>query len=116
MVSQPVSYVASSGERVEELETTLRVVMLSMGRIHPSIAVTGAICVSAAANLDGTIANIVARDDRGGPRHRIGHPAGVMDVAAEPLLVNDEWVVPSVTVYRTARRLFEGAVCIDIPA
>jgi 2-methylaconitate cis-trans-isomerase PrpF len=41
---------------------------------------------------------------------RLGHPSGVLPIAARVVLRNGEPWAERVTVYRTARRLMEGSV------
>ncbi|MDE0207776.1 MAG: hypothetical protein OXP66_17305, partial [Candidatus Tectomicrobia bacterium] len=53
----------------------------------------------------------VARAERGA-RLRLGHPAGVMQVAAQVHQKDGAWEVESVTTQRTARRIMEGAVLV----
>jgi 2-methylaconitate cis-trans-isomerase PrpF len=43
---------------------------------------------------------------------RIGMPSGVLVVAASVKNVQGEWVAEQGAFYRTARRLFEGAVYV----
>ncbi len=110
LVGRPIRYRKSDGVEVAAEEMDLKVTMLSMGPAHSSIALTGAICTAVAVKIPGTVAGLAAGGPIGAETTRIGHPAGVLAVAAEPLLSEDRWVVDHVAVFRTARRLFEGAV------
>ena len=84
--------------------------MMSMGRLHRSYALTGGICTAIAAALPGTLPHEASRSQGGDTR--IGHPAGVLPLSAEVVQQNGGWHVPSVSAYRTARRLMEGAVLV----
>ncbi len=95
---------------VSAAETDLRLVMLSMGKTHSSIAVTGAICTAVAVKIPGTLPHAAAGARSPDAVTRIGHPAGIMTVSARPEQVGDDWRVERVAVFRTARRLFEGGV------
>lgn len=113
--------------------------LISMGRTHRTIAITGAMAAAAAAALPGTVvseAAAVAADEAGdraadvvadaagrplptgndpGPVRtvRIGHPAGVLEVGVEVGRGPDgQWLVPRVTVDRTAREIMRGSVLV----
>jgi 2-methylaconitate cis-trans-isomerase PrpF len=88
-----------------------------MGKAHRAYALTGAMCLAVAARLPGTVAHEAASGLTWAGDVRIGHPSGVLPVAAS--VTPDPTGVPpgvpivrSVTVYRTARRLMEGFVLI----
>jgi 2-methylaconitate cis-trans-isomerase PrpF len=110
----------------EEDQDAIKITALSMGKVHDSIQLTGAVCLSAAACIPGTIASIKGKlsdtdvrpcfERRDSPfmeedeqrwKICIKHPSG--EIKAE--IVMAEGTVKSVTVARTARRLFEGSVC-----
>ena len=124
LVASPRAYVDLSGEPVSAEAADLNVLIVSMGKIHRAVALTGAMCLAVAAHLDGTVVQEVARAPASRPGGfspgrdvRIGHPSGVLPLAAR---VRDG-VAEKVVVYRTARRLFEGYVrvpqrAIDDPA
>lgn len=109
VVGAPRDYVRLDGEPVEAGSTTLRAAMMSMGRVHPSYALTGGICTAVAAAIPGTIAAEASSGsaDEPGLCH-IGHPSGVLSLEAHPTQVEGTWSVEKVSVLRTARRLFEG--------
>lgn len=105
-VGPPRPYQRTDGRQVAAEETDLRASMMSMGRLHRSYPLTGAICTAVAAAIPGTIVAEVATGKDG--ITRIGHPAGVMEMEAHPKLVDGTWTVDAVAGYRTARRLMEG--------
>ncbi|KAJ5753015.1 hypothetical protein N7520_009932 [Penicillium odoratum] len=105
----------------------LEVLSFTMGKVHPSLQLTGAVCIGAAMAIHGTIAWDLAKEGLVGkvPKHGmeidghnianaipvgISHPAGV--IQAETVLGFDggDVYVKHVAVVRTARRLFEGNV------
>ena len=112
LVGPPVDYGLSDGRRAAASDMTLRLTMMSMGRMHPSIALTGSICAAVAVKIPGTLAHEAAAGQAGDAITRIGHPAGIVAVTASPFAEGGDWRVDSVGVLRTARRLFEGAVHI----
>ncbi|MCU1410983.1 MAG: hypothetical protein JWR04_1690 [Rhodoglobus sp.] len=110
LVGPPMAYTRSDGVELGAADTSLRMTMLSMGRAHPAVALTGAICTAVAAKIPGTLAYEAAGSPASDEVTRIGHLAGVMNVTAEPEQVDGVWSVESVAVFRTARRIFDGGV------
>lgn len=100
----------------------------SMGTVHGSLQLTGAVCLGSAACIRGTVPYELRERykrhdsplstpelDAGGRKEtvKLRHPGGDMDVEVRLGTggVQDQDVVEEVTVFRTARRLFEGNVC-----
>jgi len=108
-VTEPVSYIASSGKEVKDSEIDLVVRALSMGKLHHAMMGTAAVAIGTAAAIPGTLVNIAAG---GGTRQSIsfGHPSGTLRVGAEAQLEGDSWTVTKATMSRSARVLMEGAV------
>ncbi|HYY99917.1 MAG TPA: PrpF domain-containing protein [Candidatus Binatia bacterium] len=88
-------------------DSDLRVLGLSVGRVHHALPITSTLCTAAAAGLPGTLPHEAARLDGSCERIRIGHPRGVVEgsVSLEPGV--PPWV-RSVGIVRTARRLLDG--------
>lgn len=87
----------------------LRVQATSMGKVHHAVPMTGALCIGAAAVLDGTVAHEVASAPTPGAVAgqlvvRIEHPKGAVETTVE---LDGERIV-SAGVIRTARRLLSG--------
>lgn len=111
-----ISWVASardsvdlSGQTIAAWDTDLCVRMLSDGQPHRALPMTGSVCTAVAARVPGTVVNqcaSVARDST-----RIAMPSGVIHFGAE--FEDREGGLHAVrgSVWRTARRLFEGRVC-----
>lgn len=112
----------------DDMNADIRVLAFSMGKPHPSLQLTGAVCIGAAMSIHGTVAwDLVAERGVGklpkngmsveGQRIApplpmgIRHPTGVIH-AETVLKIDREGVVhvDEVAVLRTARRLFEGNV------
>ena len=110
-----------SGRIVAADEADISIRMLSMGQPHRAVPVTGALCVAVAARIGGTVvAQILAEQGNEISETgaiRVSHPSGIIlveaDVSAEP---GHTPAVRSATVYRTARRLFEGHVLLPEPS
>ncbi|KAF9894995.1 hypothetical protein FE257_004619 [Aspergillus nanangensis] len=113
----------------------LHVTAYSMGNVHPSLPLTGAVCIGMSLSVPGTVSSeAYMRDIKGDrpllsssgstggciryqgigsggqqKRWRIRHRTGEIE-AEVSLAADDSEVVESVAVFRTARRLFEGSV------
>jgi 2-methylaconitate cis-trans-isomerase PrpF len=115
-----------------DISSDIDVLAFTMGKPHPSIQITGAVCIGAAAAIHGTVAWQLAHGSTTNnfPKHgleidgqriaspspvRIRHPAGVTQTETT-LGVNGKGDihVRQVGVLRTARRLFEGNVFYKI--
>jgi 2-methylaconitate cis-trans-isomerase PrpF len=88
----------------------IQVRMISMGQPHRATPITGAICLAIAARIPGTLPHRLCGDNTG--PLRIAHPSGVTLVDAR---LNPDGEAEYGAVYRTARRLFEGAVVVPKP-
>ncbi len=112
LVAPPRPYRTLAGEPVvpEAVDLVARVV--SMGKVHRAFALTGAMCLAVAARIAGTVVQEAAGGLGGTGDVRIGHPSGVLAVAAEVVPGPAGPAARRVTVYRTARRLMEGFVCV----
>ena len=132
VIASPAPGVAGRGELGPAEAVDVIVRLISMGRAHRTIAITGAMAAAAAAALPGTVvaeaagvgvgaagdgvaATAGAVGDGPGPLRtvRIGHPAGVLEVGVEVERGSDgRWRVPRVTVDRTAREIMRGSVLV----
>lgn len=77
---------------------------LTPDKCHKAHAVTGALCISAALALKGSVAAKIAKAI---PHIVIEHPSGKIDVMIERY---DDGTLASASLIRTARKLFEGYV------
>jgi 2-methylaconitate isomerase len=113
-VSPPKTYTSSSGKKIsaDQMDMTARI--LSMGKVHHAMTGTGGVGLTVAASIEGTVVQQVAGDAAlGGRMLRIGHPSGIMAVAATTHKGADgQWQVEKVTMNRCARRLMEGWVLV----
>lgn len=75
---------------------------------HRSHSATGALCVSAASILPGTVAHRLAVIDSGKPV-AIEHPSGRIEIAMN---ASPEGTIERAELVRTARRIFEGHVLV----
>lgn len=106
LVSEPQSYGGTTGGPVDAAETTLTSRIFTTGTPHHAYAMTGAMCVAAAARLPGTVPNAVAREGDGPVT--VGHPKGKITV--DVTTGADGASVESVAVGRTIRPIMAGRV------
>jgi 2-methylaconitate cis-trans-isomerase PrpF len=110
MVAAPAAAPTLSGRVLGPGDADILVRMISVGQPHRAVPLTGALCLAVACRLPGSVPNRLMRNGDGAADIRIGHPSGVILVAAALRETNRGVDVPHATVYRTARRLFEGQV------
>ncbi|KAJ6033461.1 hypothetical protein N7444_011232 [Penicillium canescens] len=103
---------ATDARDVEQKQTSADVDLLaralSVGQPHKAVPITVALALAAAARVPGsTVAGVVDKDpvDRAGIT--IGHASGNLLVGAD---FDADGALTSATVFRTARRLFEGKI------
>jgi len=77
-------------------------------------AVTGAVCLSAAAKVEGTLVNEIYKKVQpdNPPAVRIGHPTGKLQVEIEIEIQNGELALTKAALTRTARLLMDGNVYV----
>jgi len=110
-VAPPTPFTALDGvaHGADSADVVARVI--SMGNCHRAFALTVAMCLAVAARVPGTIVQEACRASHGDVR--LGHPSGVLPIAARVVTRDGEPRAESVTVYRTARRLMEGSVFVS---
>ncbi len=81
--------------------------------LHASHAVSGAICISTAAKIPGTVASDIAKvSDALSETVVIEHPSGIIDVKLELAKNGDDWTIVKAGTLRTVRKLMDGAVFV----
>jgi len=113
-VAPPQDYETSTGKRIAAAECDLLARTKALAVMHKAYAVTGGICVGAAALIEGTVVNEIV-----GPRAkttgvvRVGHPSGVSDfvisVSRKP---SGEFELIQSGVAGTSRRIMDGYVYV----
>jgi hypothetical protein len=108
IVTAPASFRALDGTVHDADGVDLVARVISMGNCHRAFALTAAMCLAVAARIAGTVVRECTVGEAGDVR--LGHPSGVLPVAASVILRDGAPWAERVTVYRTARRLMEGFV------
>ena len=126
-VASATAFTALDGTAYTPEDADVLARVISMGNCHRAFALTSAMCLAVAAQIDGTVVNecmMTAAKTRldqathGASRARgtrsndvrLGHPSGVLPIAAGVGTRDGAPWAERVTVYRTARRLMEGFV------
>jgi hypothetical protein len=109
MVAPPAAFSALDGHRYGPDEADLVARVISMGNCHRAFALTAAMCLAVAARIPGSVVAEAGRRNGSGDV-RLGHPSGVLPIAATVGTRQGQPWAERVTVYRTARRLMEGFV------
>ncbi len=104
IISKAQAYKDVKGKDHDLTDMDISVRMMSMQKPHQALAITGAVCISAASKIKGTLVEQMVTG--GGESLRIAHPGGVMETHIQ--MENDD--VKSVQVLRTARRIMQGDV------
>lgn len=112
LVAPPLEYMDLKGEIVSAEDCDVAARIVSMGKTHRAFALTGAMCLAVAARIPGTVVHEAARGGAGDIR--LGHPSGVQTINAVVAETPEGPVAEKVIVYRTARRLMEGMVCVPV--
>jgi 2-methylaconitate cis-trans-isomerase PrpF len=112
-ISPTTDYMMTSGMRMPASDIDLVARIMSMGRLHSTYAVTGAICTAGATKIAGTVMyDMITPESRASSRVRLGHPSGEITVDVELETGTPEPHYVCATVYRTARRIMEGFVYV----
>ncbi|MGH7768289.1 MAG: 2-methylaconitate cis-trans isomerase PrpF family protein, partial [Candidatus Binatia bacterium] len=111
LVSPPTSYHTPKG-KVEARDVDVIARMTALQKLHKAYAVTGAVCLGAAAKIEGTIVNEIYREVQpdNPPAVRIGHPSGTIQVEIETARANGGLTLSKAALTRTARLLMDGHV------
>ena len=108
LVTSPAGFTALDGVAHEAGASDVVARVISMGNCHRAFALTAAMCLGVAARIPGTVVHEATRGASGDVR--LGHPSGVLPIAAAVSTRDGAPRAEHVTVYRTARRLMEGYV------
>ncbi len=113
IVSAPQNTPSLSGDPIQAGQADVTGRMLSNGQVHRALPLTCTVCLAIAARIKGSVVHAVTRDTSDPESDlRIAMPSGVLTVAATVNLVDGQWHAEKGAVYRTQRRLFEGAVLV----
>lgn len=103
VIEIPKAYSDMKKRAWDEQSYDIALRMMSMQKPHQALAVTGAVCVTFASKVEGSLVHEITKNAQGDLR--IGHPGGVMQTK-----YYDDGTKKGVTVLRTARLIMKGVV------
>jgi 2-methylaconitate cis-trans-isomerase PrpF len=112
-VSAPKTYQTLGGKPIDVTEIDLAARMMSMGTLHKSFAVSGAVASAGAARIPGTVVHDLMSPEAGKKEIiKLGHPGGIIEVGAVVEETKGKFNYKEAILGRTARRLMEGHVLV----
>jgi 2-methylaconitate cis-trans-isomerase PrpF len=106
IVAPPKPFTASNGVRIEAADMDIQIRIVSMGRVHRAVTLTGGMCLAAAVKCEGFVLSLDLPDTN---TVRIAHPSGVFPVEIEGNFGPNPKIT-ALTCYRTQRCLMRGTV------
>ncbi|MBT3765495.1 MAG: PrpF family protein [Rhodospirillales bacterium] len=110
VVAKPTDFHTLDGSLIKGDSASILIRMISIERVHRATPMTGAMCLTSASQIEGTIPYIAANHDK--EDTFIGHPSGLLPVSSEVENIDGRWRVIANRAFRTARRLMEGRVVL----
>ena len=88
--------------------------MTALQKLHKACAVAGAVCLGAAAKIDGTLVHEIFSkvQPNNPPAVRIGHPTGTLQIEIEIEEQNGQLELTKAALARTGRLLMDGNVYV----
>jgi 2-methylaconitate cis-trans-isomerase PrpF len=112
VVAPPAAYGALDGASFTADSHDIAVRMISMERAHRAVPLTGAMCLGVASRIPGSVPHRLAGKPARADETRVANPSGILSVGAEVREGAAGWFAESAVVYRSARRLMQGAVAV----
>ncbi len=113
VVAPPAAYRALDGAQHAAASHDIAVRMISMERAHRAVPLTGAMALGVACRIAGSVPQAMAAAIAG-DEVRVANPSGILSVGAEVSRHETGWFADSAVVFRTARRLMQGAVAVPM--
>jgi 2-methylaconitate cis-trans-isomerase PrpF len=116
LVAPPQDYRTISGESISASDCDLLARTLALGVMHKAYAVTGGLCLSTAALIEGTVVNqVVSSQAKEAGAVRVGHPSGVSTyVVTVERNAAGQFELKKAAVAGTARRIMDGQVYVPL--
>ena len=112
LVAGPLPARTLDGAVLDPAAHDVTVRMLSMERPHRAVPMTGAMGLAVACRVEGSIPQALAGRGERVDEIRVAHPSGMLTVGAEVERRDGGWHAESAVVFRTQRRLMQGAVAV----
>ncbi|MBX6740630.1 MAG: PrpF family protein [Acetobacteraceae bacterium] len=114
LVAGPTAARTLDGEVLDPAGHDITVRMLSMERPHRAVPISGAMGLAVACRIAGSIPHALATQGARPEEIRVAHPSGTLTVGAEVRQDGAGWHADSAVVFRTARRLMQGQVAVNL--
>jgi 2-methylaconitate cis-trans-isomerase PrpF len=112
-VTAASSFRTLDGAEIDAGQIDLVARIMSMGTLHKSFAVSGAISTVGAAKIPGTVVHDLLKPEAlKNEMLKVGHPGGIIEVGAVVEGKDDGFYYKEAALGRTARRLMEGSVLV----
>lgn len=112
VVAPPAPYRALDGVAHAAGTHEIAVRMISMERAHRAVPLTGGMALGVACRIEGSLPHALAAPPARMEEVRLANPSGLLSVGAEVRRTEAGWHADSAVVFRTARRLMQGAVAV----
>lgn len=116
LVSPAQLFKTEDDQKIKSGEIQVISKIVNFDKVHSAYAVTGAICLSTAMLIKGSVVEkLQIGFEESSKRVRIGHPSGIIEAKLEYYWKNKELVIKNINVTRTARRIMDGFVYLKSP-
>ncbi|MEG2382321.1 MAG: PrpF domain-containing protein [Oscillospiraceae bacterium] len=113
IVSNSADYRTFDGKDVSGKDIDLVSRLLFMQKMHKTHPGTGTVCMSTAARIPGSIVYDVLSDRaKSNKKIIIGHPAGIIPVVSELEIKDNQYILHTAAILRTARIIMDGTVYV----
>ncbi len=113
IVAPPAEYTSSEGEVIKAGKIDILGRMMSMQKLHPTFALTGALSTAIASIVPGTIISKMIDNRKKENTIYIGHPGGVISAEVVYREEKDTYIIDEVIGFRTANLILDGIVYVD---
>ena len=112
IVTSSKDYISLDKSKIKADDQDITTRMFSMGKTHKAIMGTAGVNIGVAAAIEGTIPNLIKREDSNPLELRAGNPSGIMTAGAVIEQVDGKPYAKSAIMYRTFRPLMRGEVLV----
>ncbi|KAK4054714.1 hypothetical protein OIV83_000638 [Microbotryomycetes sp. JL201] len=115
ILAEPATYTTLSGVVIDSNDMDIQVRAFSMGTLHQALQMTCAVGLASACSVPGSIPHSLVADRKFAGPLRFAQPSGITSADHDASVdASGEVIINSGTVYRTARRLMEGNVLVNL--
>lgn len=112
IIGRPKTYTTRTSKVINQTDINLCGRDITLRNFHPGFPVTGAIAVSIAALVPGTLANQLANLGDSNGLIRIGSPSGIYEIGASVSNENGQFKAEKITLVDSARAIMRGTVWV----